>query len=128
MSPNSTTSLLDILSPFKRLIEVGIGSRIDIAHTLSESRNVVATDIHPCEIPKEIQFFLDDICNPTLEIYYKADIIYALNLPSELHRPTLDVASQVGSKFLFTTLGNDFPEISVQIETIPGETIYWALE
>ena len=128
MNLNSTTSLLDILSPFKRLVEVGIGSRIDIARLLSESRNVVATDIHQCEIPQGIQFFLDDICNPTLEIYYKADIIYALNLPSELHRPTLDVASQIGSKFLFTTLGTDFPEIPIQIETIPGETIYWALE
>ena len=128
MHSDSTTSLLSILRPFKRLVEVGIGSRFDVAHALSKNRTIVATDIHPCDPPGGVQFFLDDICDPLLDLYSKADIIYALNLPPELHQPTLTVALQVKSKFLFTTLGNDFPEIPARIETIPGETIYWALE
>ncbi|HIJ12283.1 MAG TPA: hypothetical protein HA275_00930 [Halobacteriales archaeon] len=128
MHSDSTTSLLSILRPFKRLVEVGIGSRFDVAHSLSENRIIVATDIHQCNPPDGVQFVLDDICDPLLDLYSKADIIYALNLPPELHQPTLNVALQVKSKFLFTTLGNDFPEIPVRIETTPGETIYWALE
>ena len=99
-----------------------------MAHALSEHRAIIATDIHQCYPPEGVKFFLDDICDPSIELYSKADIIYALNLPPELHRPTFDVALEVESKFLFTTLGTDFPEIPVQIETIPGETIYWALK
>ena len=128
MHSDSTTSLLSILRPFKRLVEVGIGSRFDVAHTLSKNRTIVATDIYQCDLPPGIQFFLDDICDPNLDLYSTTDIIYALNLPPELHQPTLNVALQVKSKFLFTTLGNEFPEIPVRIETTPGETIYWALE
>ena len=127
VNPDSTTSIFNILSPFDNLLEVGIGSRMDVAHALSKNRIVFATDIYPCEVSEKIQFFIDDICNPTLEIYSNTEIIYALNLPPELHQPLFNVASKVGSKCLFTTLGNDFPEIPVQIETIPGETIYWAI-
>lgn len=121
-------ALVDRLEHFPVLVEVGIGRRTDLAGTLSETCEVRATDVVEREVPAGVAFFLDDVTDPDPSVYADADAIYALNLPPELHRPALGVARQHDAVLAFTTLGGDAPELSVRSETLPGETLFWAME
>ncbi|WP_276300049.1 UPF0146 family protein [Halorussus lipolyticus] len=117
------------LAVFDTAVEVGIGNRTDVAGALAdEDTAVTATDVHQREVPEEVHFERDDVLDPDPEIYRDADVLYALNLPPELHRPALEVARSADAAFLFTTLGGDQPAIPVERETVPGETIFVARE
>ncbi|WP_440763376.1 UPF0146 family protein [Natronorubrum sp. DTA7] len=121
------SDLLETLSEYERVVEVGIGRRTDVAAALANRGvDVTATDIHGRESPETVRFVRDDIVDPDLERYADADAIYALNLPPELHRPTLEVAREVGADFLFTTLGGDQPAVPVERRTVDAGTLYVA--
>lgn len=117
------------LADYRRAVEVGIGNRPDVAGALSATGvAVTATDIEPRPIPDGVAFRLDDVTDPDMTVYEGTDVIYARNLPPELHRPTLSVARKCDAAFVFTTLGGDQPSVPVRRETIPGETLFWARE
>ena len=119
--------LLDTLSIYDRVIEVGIGRRTDVAAALvDEDVSVTATDVHNRDVPDGVRFVRDDIVDPDSSIYTDAEAIYALNLPPELHRPTLEVAHTADAVFLFTTLGGDQPAVPVERRTIETGTLYVA--
>ena len=122
---NST--LLETLSDYDRVVEVGIGRRTDVAAALAgRGVDVTATDVHDRESPANVRFVRDDIVDPDPDLYVDADAIYALNLPPELHQPALDVAREAGADFLFTTLGGDQPAVPVERRTIDAGTLYVA--
>ncbi|WP_394738885.1 UPF0146 family protein [Natronococcus roseus] len=115
------------LAAYDRVVEVGIGRRTELAATLAETGvSVTATDITPRAVPVAVEFVTDDVVDPDLEVYEGADVIYARNLPPELHRPTLEVAEHVGADFLFTTLGGDQPAVPVERRTVREGTLYVA--
>lgn len=134
MDPRTRDALVERLARFETLLEVGIGRRTDVAAALADAgRTVYATDLHPREVPDGVTFVRDDVTDPESDAYARADAIYALNLPPELHRPTLDVAREHDAAFLFTTLGadqpalgTDQPTVEVDRETLPGETLFLA--
>lgn len=122
-------AIADYLSRYDRVLEVGIGHRSDVAQALTERGvDVVATDVYPREVPAGVTFREDDVVSPELSIYADREAIYALNLPPELHRPTLEVARRVDAAFYFTTLGGDQPALPVERKTVPGDTLYVARE
>ncbi|WP_435077067.1 UPF0146 family protein [Halococcus sp. AFM35] len=113
------------LSRFDDLVEVGVGARTDVAARLAEETSVLATDIRFRTVPDGVTFVRDDITDPETGIYADAAVLYALNLPRELHRPTRAVARAVGAECYFTTLGGEFPAIPTDAETLPaGETLF----
>nr|WP_254269702.1 UPF0146 family protein [Halorussus aquaticus] len=127
MRPRTRRAIVNCLSDFERLVEVGVGERTDVAAALAETgRSVTATDVHPREVPVGVEFARDDVLDPDPAVYRDADAVYALNLPPELHRPALDAARRHDAAFLFTTLGGDQPAVPVERETVPGETIFVA--
>lgn len=119
-------ALVDRLVAYDVLVEVGIGERTDLAAALAEDREVRATDVVDRAVPDGVAFHLDDVTDPDRSVYAGADVVYALNLPPELHRPTRDVADAHGAALCFTTLGGDAPAIPATPETLPGETLFWA--
>jgi len=120
-------ALVDRLRGFSTLVEVGVGRRTDVAEALAEAgREVRATDVVEREVPGGVAFHIDDVTDPDPPVYEGVGCVYALNLPPELHRPALAVARDHGAAFAFTTLGGDAPEVSVRVETLPGETLFWA--
>lgn len=120
-------ALADRLGRFGALVEVGIGERTDLAAALAGAgSDVRATDVVERAVPPGVAFVVDDVTEPDPAVYADADAIYALNLPPELHRPTLAVAEAHGAAFAFTTLGADAPEVPAEPETLPGETLFWA--
>lgn len=124
--PQTLVALADRLSRFDVLVEVGIGNRTGLAAALADGREVRATDVVERVVPTDVEFVVDDVTAPEPDVYAGADAIYALNLPPELHRPTLAVAEVHDAAFAFTTLGADAPEVPVEPEMLPGETLFWA--
>ncbi|AUG48313.1 hypothetical protein BVU17_12560 [Haloarcula taiwanensis] len=126
--PDTTGSLVDRLASVDSVVEVGVGNHPDIAGRLVERGiDVTATDIVEREVPDGVAFVVDDVLDPDHAVYAGCDIVFARNLPPELHRPTLTVANAVGAAFWFTTLGGDQPTVAVEREQLPGgETLYRA--
>lgn len=126
-SRRNPETLLEALADFESLVEIGIGRRTDIAAALTaRGASVTATDVHDRSVPDEVRFVRDNIVDPNIEVYEGSDALYALNLPPELHRPTLEVAREVDAAFLFTTLGGDQPAVPVERVTIDAGTLYVA--
>ena len=121
------SELLETLSDYDRVVEVGIGRRTDVAAALADCGvDVIATDVHDRKSPANVRFVPDNVVDPNLDLYADADAIYALNLPPELHRPTLDIAREADADFLFTTLGGDQPAVPVERRTVDAGTLYVA--
>jgi uncharacterized UPF0146 family protein len=121
------------LARYDTLVEVGVGRRPDVAAALAAAgRSVTATDVRDFDVPDGVRFVRDDVVERSRQSdpgsLYHVDAIYALNFPPELHRPAREVARRVGADFLFTTLGYDEPAIPVRRETLPGETLYVAID
>lgn len=114
------------LRGYGRLVEVGIGERHRVAAELAREAHVTATDIVPRSVPQGVEFVIDDVTAPTPGIYADADVIYARNLPPELHRPVLDLARDSDAVFAFTTLGGDHPTVDADPETLDRGTLFWA--
>lgn len=123
-------ALVSRLSSVDSVVEVGVGNRPGVAGGLvARGVAVTATDIEPRSVPDGVRFVLDDVTDPDPDVYAGADVIFARNLPPELHRPTRAVARAAGAAFWFTTLGGDPPSVSVDAEQLPGgETLYRATE
>jgi hypothetical protein len=122
-------ALVDHLSRYDALVEVGVGRRPDVAAALADAgADVTATDVHERSVPDGVRFVRDDVVERSRRDepgpLYDVDAVYALNLPPELHRPVSDVADAGDAAFCFTTLGGDQPAVPVRRMTLPGETLY----
>ncbi len=127
MEVDTTHALVARLGGFDRVVEVGVGSRPDVAAGLAaRGVSVTATDVRDRSVPAIVRFVRDDVTDPDRRVYARADAIYARNLPPELHRPVGELASDVDAAFLFTTLGADPPTVPVERETLPGTTLFVA--
>lgn len=89
----------------KKIVEVGVGTYPWIAKGVKErlpEARVLVTDTNKetlAVIKKacpEIEVVCDDILNPRLAVYEKADVIYSLRPPAEMVYYILNLASKVG--------------------------------
>ncbi|MFC6826717.1 UPF0146 family protein [Halopelagius fulvigenes] len=117
------------LARYDSLVEIGIGRAPDVAAALAAAgKDVTATDVREFDAPPGVEFVEDDVVAASERDdpgpAYRADAVYALNLPPELHRPARDVARAVGADFLFTTLGYDAPSVPAETESVGRETLY----
>ncbi|WP_218780618.1 UPF0146 family protein [Halorarum halophilum] len=132
MSQNRRGAVVELLARYHTVCEVGVGRRPEVAAALAaRDRSVTATDVHDRETPAGVRFVRDDVVEASRRDdpgdHYRADAIYGLNLPTELHRPTLAVARRVDADCLFTTLGGDPPAVATHPITLDGgETLYVA--
>ncbi len=128
MSQSSPEPLLDLLSEYDSVVEVGIGRRTEVAAALvSRGASVIATDIEPCTVPKGVEFVIDDVTDPDRGIYEHAGAIYSLRLPPELQRPTSELAREVGATCIFTTLGGDPALVPAETRTTEQGAVHVAV-
>jgi len=112
------------------LLEVGIGTRTDVAEALVD-RGVAVTAIDVVErsVPEGVAFQQVDVTEADPAAFEGVEGVYALRLPPELQRPVADIAERFGSPAAFTTLGGDPPVVAVRPEQLRGgETLYWLTE
>jgi uncharacterized UPF0146 family protein len=123
-------ALVERFSQYTSAVEVGIGNRPAVAGALaSRGVDIAATDIVSCSVPHAVTFVHDDIVTTskqhTPKPVYDVELLYALNLPPELHRPFRDVAVTVGADCRLTTLGYDVPVVPSRPVSLPGgDTLY----
>ncbi|WP_256402999.1 UPF0146 family protein [Halorubrum salinum] len=154
MVSSSRRALVEPLSRYGRLIEIGVGDRPGIAIALADrGREVVAIDI---EIGDRVRAAADEPRDGTLRVMQgdvlaladesdgsdrsdsaiprsdplsePVDAVYACNLPAELQRPTVALAERLDAACLFTTLGFEEPTVGVRRRSIGGTTLYVARE
>lgn len=122
-------AIADRLAAFECAVEVGIGTRTDVAARLTRRGvAVTATDLRPRTVPDGVDFVIDDVTDPDPAVYRGAGVVYALNLPPELHRAALAAARDADAALAFTTLGGDPPAVDARPETVPADTLFWARE
>lgn len=122
-------ALCERLAGTDRAVEVGIGRRPEVAAELARRGvTVIATDINERSVSAAVQFVRDDVTAPTRSVYAEADVLYARNLPPELHVPVTELARAVEAACLFTTLGGDPAVVPVRRERLPAGTLYRACE
>ena len=127
MLDSTRDALVDYLSAYDRVVEVGVGHDPALARALAEvGVAVTATDIQPREVPPTVEFVVDDLTAPDLEVYADAGAVYGLNLPPELHRPAVSLANEIDAALWFTTLGGDPPVVPVDREPLPTEPLFVA--
>ena len=125
MQPDSKAALVDRLARYDELIEVGVGTRPEVAAALADRGcRVTATDLHDRPVPSPVRFVRDDVTDPDPSLYAGADAVYALNCPPELQRPLADAARAAGAECLFTTLGADPAVVEATPETLPAGTLF----
>jgi len=101
-------TLVTRLSDCRRVVEVGVGRRPDVARALAaRGVAVTATDVRPRPTPPAVRFVHDDVTDPDPSVYAGADAVYARNCPPELQASARDAARSAGCPFLFTALGGD---------------------
>lgn len=108
-------ALVARLAGFDPLVEVGIGRRTDVAAALARAgHEVVAIDVHERAVPDGVRFLRADVTTLDPDSVAPVGAVYALNLPPELHRPTVEFARALAAPLLFTTLGFDEPAVAAR--------------
>lgn len=109
-----------------KIIEVGIGYNWKIALKLKElGFQVVTTDLR--YIPIDLEFYVDDITNPNIEIYEGANLIYSVRPPPEIVPYILKVARIVRADVIVRPFGNEF--YNGKLVNYKGERFYeWRCE
>jgi hypothetical protein len=92
-----------------KVLEVGIGNFTAVAEELaSNGLSVVATDIVKRRVPKGIEFHVDDIRHPKLEIYGGVKLVYSIRPPPELVKYILRVSMAVEADCIIKPLYGDY--------------------
>ncbi len=90
-----------------KVVEVGIGYNWKVALRLKDlGFEVVATDLKPIDVP--VEFYVDDVTDPKVEIYEGASLIYTIRPPPEIVPYILRIAEVVKSDVIVRPFGNEF--------------------
>lgn len=120
-------TIVELLSGYESVVEVGIGGRFDVAERLvAAGVSVTATDVVQREVPAGVTFVRDDVTDPDISIFEGAGAVYALRLPPELQRAVVAVAREVGAACFFTTLGGDPVVVPATPRTVESGTLFEA--
>lgn len=100
-----------ILKNYKnKVVEVGAGSRPQVALALKEKMDVVVTDINEQEYAG-VRFCKDDIFDPDMGIYRNATLIYSIRPPIDIQEAMAKVAMEVGADLLIRPFSNEMADL-----------------
>ncbi len=98
----------------RKIVEVGVGHRIDVAQRLKEhlpETDVVVTDKDETwprqHRTRNVKVVIDDATSPHLPLYRHASLIYSLHPPVELVSPLEKLCDEVRSDLLIVPLSDE---------------------
>lgn len=94
-------------SQARKIVEVGVGSRIDVAERIKKSlplTEVLVTDKDSGPVRshrvRQIKALADDVMYPQVQIYQNASLIYSIYPPIEIIPAMTELAGRVGADLL----------------------------
>jgi len=119
----------------KKIIEVGVGHRIDVAERISEAlphAEILVTDKDESWVrsrkPGRIRAVADDVLLPNLNVYRGASLMYSLNPPGEIIPALEKLADRVGADLLVVPISDEQYELREdrwQELVVRGRIIGW---
>ena len=125
-------------SDARKIIEVGIGHRIEVAQQLSETlpkTEIVVTDNNESLVrsrrPGRIRAIADDVMFPSLNLYEGASLVYSLHPPGEIVQALEKLANGIGADLLIVPISDekhDLPQERWRELVIRGRILGWLLD
>jgi len=119
----------------KKIVEVGVGHRIDVAERISEAlphAEILVTDKDESWVrsrrPGRIRAVADDVLLPNLNVYRGASLMYSINPPGEIIPALEKLADRVGADLLLVPISDEQHELREdkwQQLVIRGRIIGW---
>lgn len=121
----------------RKIVEVGVGHRIDIAERLSQAlprTEVLVTDkdeswVRSRKSPR-IRAVADDVMFPSLNLYEHASLVYSMNPPGEILPALETLANRVGADLLVVPISDEryeLPKGKWRKLVIKGRVIGWVI-
>jgi len=124
-------------SDAKKIIEIGVGHRIDVAEQISKAlpkTEILVTDTNELWLrsrkPDRIRAVADDVMFPSLNLYEGASLIYSLHPPGEIVQAMEKLANGIGADLLIVPISDerhDLPQDSWRELVIGGRILGWLL-
>lgn len=109
----------------ERAVEVGVGRRPETAEALaSRGFRVVCTDVEPRDTPEDVEFQVDDVRDPDMDLYREAEVVYSIRPPYEVHGALAELAATVGADLVVVPLGNEETPLDHDLKNVDGTTVY----
>lgn len=94
---------------YKKVAEIGIGNYTMVAEYLaSKGVKVIATDLR--EVRTNVDFFIDDIREPKIEIYYGVELLYSIRPPPEIFNCIKGLAERLNVDCIIKPLFGDYAD------------------
>lgn len=121
----------------RKIVEVGVGHRIDVAERLSQvlpRTEVLVTDKDESWVrsrkTQRIRAIADDVMFPSLNLYEHASLVYSLNPPGEILTALETLANRVGADLLVVPISDErheLPQEKWRKLVINGRVIGWVI-
>ncbi|CAB3288666.1 conserved protein of unknown function [Methanocaldococcus lauensis] len=112
----------------KKIAEVGIGFKFDIAKELNKYFDVMVTDINKKSIEKGkllgLNAYEDNLFNPNIELYKNIDLIYSIRPPRDLQIYILNLSKKVKAHLIIRPLLNEEVIEELKLKSYKGEVFY----
>ncbi len=113
---------------FKKIAEVGIGFKFDIAKELSKYFDVMVTDINKKSVEKGkllgLNAYEDNVFNPNIGLYKNIDLIYSIRPPRDLQIYILNLSKKVKAHLIIRPLLNEEVIEGLKLKSYKGEVFY----
>ena len=112
----------------KKIAEVGIGFKFDIAKELSKYFGLIVVDINEKAVEKAkligLRAYKDDLFNPNIKLYKNIDLIYSIRPPRDLQPFILDLSKEINANLIIRPLLNEMPIKELKLKNYKGEVFY----
>ena len=112
----------------KKIAEVGVGFKFDIAKELNKYFDLIVVDINEKAIEKAnllgLNAYKDDLFNPNIKLYKNIDLIYSIRPPRDLQPFILDLSKEIYANLIIRPLLNEMPIKELKLKNYKGEVFY----
>ena len=129
--------IVDNYATAKRIVEIGVGHRIDVAVAVKQllpSAEILVTDKDESWIRSRsahgVRMVVDDVASPRLALYAGSGLVYSLHPPVELIPSLVNLAEKVGADLLVVPVMDEqeaFHGSAWKRITDRGRTLGWLL-
>ncbi|HEX9431097.1 MAG TPA: UPF0146 family protein [Candidatus Bathyarchaeia archaeon] len=124
-------------SDARKIIEVGVGHRIDVAERISRAlplAEILVTDKDESWVRSRksgrVRAIADDVMFPSLKLYQGASLVYCLHPPGEILPGLEKLANGVGADLLIVPISDerhDLPQDKWRELVVHGRIVGWLL-